>query len=146
MLPDAESSLEILTRSLRPASDFARQRPHRTAVSTSPTTHSYHDRIPPTLEAAHRAQVVEEWCLLAKHPLNLGPHDCLNQLGLVREVVVNLRLARSTGLYDIVNAGGLDALRVHEIGGCRDDTQASGLALGGQPSRLLLTHRAPDLD
>jgi hypothetical protein len=77
---------------------------------------------------------------------SLGPvHYGADQVGLVVEVVVELRLAHSGRVDDIVDAGGADPVGADQVGGHGDDPVSRRPALAGlgrcwharHPSRFL---------
>src|SRR5207245_2055242 len=65
--------------------------------------------------------------------VRLVPDDGPDQVGLSREVVVELRLARARRGADVVERGRGDAGAPHEGGGSRDDELPGGGTAGRRP-------------
>ena len=65
----------------------------------------------------------------SEHPLGLAVNDGLDEIGLVLEVVVQLRLRRARRFAHLVEVQTGDTAFEHEVAGCVDDAIAGRAAL-----------------
>ncbi len=124
VLPDGEARDESLACRPVAAGEFAGQPPERATASAAELRVEREHAVAPAAQPGHRVESVELGLLGFQDLLHLPLHHGAHQGGLVGEVVVELRLARTRCGPDVVEACARDAALMHERRSGRQDALA----------------------
>lgn len=115
---------------------FVGERSKRAATPADTGCLLIDNSVPPTLDVIPTGERFDQRSVKPKDSFALAFDDCVNQVVLAGEVVIELRLARPGRAADFVEAHAGDTTFVDEIGGRLDDAPASVASFARRGNRF----------